>query len=103
MITGGRTEVAKFVAVLLLTIGTDIMESHLATDEYLRERLFFRVFCGDLGNEVTDEVLASAFRKYKSFDKARVVRDKRTGKTKGYGMWKLIFGPPGMKAKRGSS
>ncbi|CDJ67999.1 RNA recognition motif-containing protein, putative, partial [Eimeria necatrix] len=43
------------------------------------------VFCGDLGNEVTDEVLASAFRKYKSFDKARVVRDKRTGKTKGYG------------------
>lgn len=44
-----------------------------------------RVFCGDLGNEVTDEVLASAFRKYKSFDKARVVRDKRTGKTKGYG------------------
>ena len=44
-----------------------------------------RVFCGDLGNEVTDEVLASAFRKYKSFDKARVVRDKRTGKKKGYG------------------
>ncbi|KAL8446993.1 hypothetical protein Emed_004677 [Eimeria media] len=44
-----------------------------------------RVFCGDLGNEVTDEVLASAFRKFKSFDKARVVRDKRTGKTKGYG------------------
>lgn len=45
----------------------------------------FRVFCGDLGNEVTDEVLANAFRKYKSFEKARVVRDKRTGKTKGYG------------------
>lgn len=44
-----------------------------------------RVFCGDLGNEVTDEVLSSAFRKYKSFDRARVVRDKRTGKTKGYG------------------
>ncbi|PFH34577.1 RNA recognition motif-containing protein [Besnoitia besnoiti] len=45
----------------------------------------FRVFCGDLGNEVTDEVLSNAFRKYKSFEKARVVRDKRTGKTKGYG------------------
>lgn len=51
-----------------------------------------RVFCGDLGNEVTDEVLASAFRKYKSFDKARVVRDKRTGKTKGYGAQGFCFG-----------
>ncbi|KEP64843.1 UNVERIFIED_CONTAM: RNA recognition motif-containing protein [Hammondia hammondi] len=45
----------------------------------------FRVFCGDLGNEVTDEVLTNAFRKYRSFAKARVVRDKRTGKTRGYG------------------
>lgn len=47
--------------------------------------LLRRVFCGDLGNEVTDEVLANAFRKFKSFQKARVVRDKRTLKTKGYG------------------
>lgn len=45
----------------------------------------FRMFCGDLGNEVTDEILANAFRKYPSFQKARVLRDKRTGKTKGYG------------------
>merc|ERR1711972_152228 len=40
---------------------------------------------GDLGNEVTDDLLANAFRKYSSFQKAKVIRDKRTGKTKGYG------------------
>uniref|UniRef100_A0A1B6D0Z3 RNA-binding protein 42 n=1 Tax=Clastoptera arizonana TaxID=38151 RepID=A0A1B6D0Z3_9HEMI len=45
----------------------------------------FRLFCGDLGNDVTDEVLTRAFSKYNSFLKARVVRDKRTNKTKGFG------------------
>jgi hypothetical protein len=45
----------------------------------------YRLFCGDLGNEVTDDLLANAFRKYSSFSKAKVIRDKRTGKTKGYG------------------
>ncbi|XP_014249165.1 RNA-binding protein 42 [Cimex lectularius] len=45
----------------------------------------FRLFCGDLGNDVTDEVLTRAFSKYSSFLKARVVRDKRTNKTKGFG------------------
>ena len=39
----------------------------------------FRIFCGDLGNEVTDDLLANAFRKYKSFQKAKVIRNKRTG------------------------
>ncbi|KAM0882235.1 hypothetical protein ACQ4PT_032451 [Festuca glaucescens] len=45
----------------------------------------FRLFCGDLGNEVNDDVLAKAFSKYPSFNMARVIRDKSTGKTKGYG------------------
>jgi len=45
----------------------------------------FRIFCGDLGNEVSDELLAKAFRKYSSFQKAKVVRDNRTNKSKGYG------------------
>ncbi|KAJ3390101.1 hypothetical protein HDU84_007926 [Entophlyctis sp. JEL0112] len=45
----------------------------------------FRLFCGDLGNEVNDELLTRTFSKYPSFLKARVVRDKRTSKTKGYG------------------
>ncbi|EES07168.1 hypothetical protein BDA96_04G233400 [Sorghum bicolor] len=45
----------------------------------------FRLFCGDLGNEVNDDVLAKTFSKYPSFSMARVIRDKWTGKTKGYG------------------
>ena len=44
-----------------------------------------RVFCGNLGNEVSDEVLANAFRKYPTFQKAKVIRDKRTGKSRGFG------------------
>ena len=49
----------------------------------------YRVFCGNLGNEVSDEVLANAFRKYSTFQKAKVVRDKRTGKSKGFGFISL--------------
>lgn len=45
----------------------------------------FRIFCGDLGNDVNDELLTRTFNKYPSFLKAKVVRDKRTNKTKGYG------------------
>ncbi|MED6207441.1 hypothetical protein PIB30_035830 [Stylosanthes scabra] len=45
----------------------------------------YRLFCGDLGNEVNDDVLTKAFSRFPSFNMARVVRDKRTGKTKGYG------------------
>lgn len=45
----------------------------------------YRAFVGDLGNDVTDEMLTSTFEKYPSFIKAKVVRDKRTTKSKGYG------------------
>jgi len=45
----------------------------------------FRLFCGDLGNDVTDELLARTFSRYPSFQKARVVRDRRTMKTRGFG------------------
>lgn len=43
----------------------------------------FRVFVGNLAGEVTDDSLLKAFSKYKSVVKARVVRDKRTTKSKG--------------------
>lgn len=52
----------------------------------------FRMFCGNLGNEVDDTVLARVFNKYPSFNKAKVVRDTRTKKTKGYGF--VSFGDP---------
>lgn len=45
----------------------------------------FRIFCGDLGNDVTDDVLARAFNRFPSFLKAKVVRDRRTNKSRGYG------------------
>jgi len=45
----------------------------------------FRIFVGDLGNEVSDEHLTRAFGKYPTFQKAKVVRDKRTNKSKGFG------------------
>ncbi|KAI8327499.1 hypothetical protein BC941DRAFT_364813 [Chlamydoabsidia padenii] len=45
----------------------------------------YRLFAGDLGNEVTDETLFKAFEKYPGTLKARVVRDKRSGKSRGYG------------------
>lgn len=52
----------------------------------------FRIFCGDLGNDVNDEVLTRTFNKYSSFQKAKVIRDKRTGKSKGFGF--LSFREP---------
>uniref|UniRef100_A0A669QX24 RRM domain-containing protein n=1 Tax=Phasianus colchicus TaxID=9054 RepID=A0A669QX24_PHACC len=36
-------------------------------------------------HKVNDDILARAFGRYPSFLKAKVIRDKRTGKTKGYG------------------
>lgn len=45
----------------------------------------FRIFCGDLGNDVNDELLTRTFNKFPSFTRAKVIRDKRTGKSKGFG------------------
>lgn len=45
----------------------------------------FRIFCGDLGNDVNDELLTRTFTKFPSFQRAKVIRDKRTSKSKGYG------------------
>lgn len=50
----------------------------------------YRIFCGDLGNEVSDQILSNAFSKYQSFQKAKVVRDKNTGKSKGFGFVSLL-------------
>lgn len=43
---------------------------------------WFRLFVGDLSNDVSDDVLANAFNKYVSFQKARVVRDRLSGKVR---------------------
>ena len=45
------------------------------------------MFVGNLGNEVNDDVLGTAFRKNfpNGFLMARVIRNKLTGKSKGFG------------------
>ncbi|KAK9473471.1 uncharacterized protein V1510DRAFT_414134 [Dipodascopsis tothii] len=45
----------------------------------------FRLFVGNLGGEVTDDTVLRAFSKYPSVSKARVIRDRKTAKSKGYG------------------
>jgi hypothetical protein len=52
----------------------------------------FRMFVGNLGNEVTDDMLSEPFAHMKSFVKARVVREPKTKKSKGYGF--LSFTEP---------
>lgn len=44
-----------------------------------------RLFVGNLGNEVNDDVLLKAFLRYPSLLRAKVIRDKRSSKTRGYG------------------
>ncbi|KAJ3271069.1 hypothetical protein HDV01_007082 [Terramyces sp. JEL0728] len=66
----------------------------------------YRLFAGDLGNEVTDELLAKAFANYPSVLRTYVVRDKRSLKSKGYGF--ISFGDPddyvkAMKEMNGSA
>lgn len=73
-----REKKKKFVRMAAGTVWEDQSLSEWDPDD-------FRIFCGDLGNEVTDETLARAFSKYPSFTKAKVLRDKRSNKTKGYG------------------
>ncbi|XP_063960047.1 RNA-binding protein 42-like isoform X1 [Lytechinus pictus] len=45
----------------------------------------FRLFAGDLGNEVTEDTLTKVFGSYPSYIRCKIIRDKRTNKTKGYG------------------
>jgi hypothetical protein len=70
---------------------------------FLQFNLFeddFRLFCGDLGNEVNDEALARAFQKYPSFQKAKVIRDRRSQKSKGYGFVSFKSSEDFIKAMR---
>lgn len=44
-----------------------------------------RLFVGNLAGETTDDSLLKAFSRWPSVQKSRVIRDKRTTKSKGYG------------------
>lgn len=60
----------------------------------------FRIFVGNLAGEVTDESLLKAFARYPSVQKARVVRDKRTTKSKGYGFVSFTDGDEYFRAAK---
>lgn len=60
----------------------------------------FRLFVGNLAGEVTDDSLKKAFVRYPSLQKARVIRDKRTEKSKGYGFVSFSDGDDYFKAAR---
>ncbi|KAF7719693.1 Uncharacterized protein PECH_004195 [Penicillium ucsense] len=60
----------------------------------------FRLFVGNLAGEVTDDSLLKAFVRYPSVQKARVIREKRTQKSKGYGFISFSDGDDYFKAAR---
>jgi len=60
----------------------------------------FRLFVGNLAGEVTDESLHKAFSRWPSLQKARVIRDKRTTKSKGYGFVSFSDGDDFFQAAR---
>ena len=72
---------------ILRTVHTASGKSEVWEDPKLEEfaENDFRVYASNLGNEITDQMLANFFSHYKSFSKAVVLRDKRTNRSRGYG------------------
>lgn len=60
----------------------------------------FRLFVGNLAGEVTDDSLFKAFSQFSSVQKARVIRDKRTQKSKGFGFVSFSDGDDYFRAAR---
>jgi len=60
----------------------------------------FRIFVGDIGPDINDEILTNFFKEYPSFAKARVVMDKRMGVNKGYAFVSFLDPHDGMRALR---
>lgn len=76
------TEAKKKTKKVVRAAGGEVWEDHSLEDWDDND---FRLFAGDLGNEVTEEILYKAFSKYPSLLRTRVVRDTRTMKSKGFG------------------
>jgi len=81
---------AKKPKKMIRVAGGEVWEDKTLLDWDIND---YRLFCGDLGNDVTDQVLTRTFSRYPSFQMAKVVRDKRSNKTKGYGF--VSFKEPG--------
>jgi RNA recognition motif-containing protein len=50
----------------------------------------YRIYCCNLGNEVNEDILSSAFKKYPSFAMCKVIKDRKTEKSKGFGFISII-------------
>ena len=50
----------------------------------------YRAHIRNLGNEVSEDFLWNAFKQYKSLQKVKVVYDKATGKSKGFGFLSFL-------------
>ncbi len=62
---------------------------------------WFRLFVGDLSNDVSDDVLSNAFNKYASFQKARVIRDRLSNKASFTRLVLVLVTDPWPQAKFG--
>ena len=60
----------------------------------------FRLFVGNLAGEVTDDSLLKAFSKYPSAQKSRVIRDKKSLKSRGFGFISFSDGDDYFQAAR---
>jgi hypothetical protein len=60
----------------------------------------FRIWVGNLGNEVQNDTLARAFSKFPSFAMARVVRMRGDGASRGFGFVSFLDPLQGLRAMR---
>lgn len=81
--TTGATESAATSQSHLRVGATGVFEDK-TLDEWPEND--FRLWVGQLGNEVDDKLLTSKFSDYRSFNMARVIRNRKTGKSKNYGI-----------------
>ncbi|KAJ2823466.1 hypothetical protein IWW50_003772 [Coemansia erecta] len=84
--TGEKNKHSKSRRIVRMAGGQVWEDSKL--DEWPKDD--YRLFAGDLGPDVTDEVLQQAFGKFRSLQRVQVVCEKATGKSRGYGF--LSFG-----------
>lgn len=60
----------------------------------------YRVFLGNLAYEVTEEMVKNAFRKFTSIQKVKVVRDKKSELSKGFGFISFLSSDEYLQAFR---
>eukprot|EP01128_Nolandella_sp_AFSM9_P012709 TRINITY_DN953_c0_g1_i1.p1 TRINITY_DN953_c0_g1~~TRINITY_DN953_c0_g1_i1.p1 ORF type:complete len:337 (-),score=68.65 TRINITY_DN953_c0_g1_i1:153-1163(-) len=60
----------------------------------------YRLFVGNLGNDVSNEPLRKAFSKYSSLAMVKVIRDKKTQRTRGFGFVSFLDPQDCLKAYR---